>query len=296
MQTKWKTFSKQWCRRFGWGPAALAMVAVAMSGCQSTYSSEGKPVAVGMPARVTNKVDDAKSALVDATTTLATRYDQTVCNQQNKMAQASDQRQAMAEANLDVAEAVVAARSQAGTPRGGGPADEHKGIIMIEEPSQPKHDYGQWQCEHTDKQPACAGAAGSAVAHKIYRTQVDGYDLNPVTVGDVLEAYAADMQWADQYLIGADTRAQADKQIEQGCRSGHSPLARFFKAADSVHNGDVRADLLRLRHDFVGQNADVCAALPVYYGNVMSELQSQVSRRMRTGQCTAAQWNPVWDD
>jgi hypothetical protein len=280
--------------------AAGVMVAASMliaSACQHpTSTAVQRPVVVGVPAKVSQKVDNAQAALVDSMSTLATNYDQAVCQEKGQMTQANQWRQAEAEARLEVNSAVREARSQARRNRGGGPTAEDDGITIIEEAPRSEPQRGGWMCMEAAGEPACVNAAASTVAAKVYRDYIEGLNLNPVTAGDVMEAFAADAKWADQYLVGASDRSQAFRQIEQACREGQSPLSRFFRAGAEYDHPQVRRDLGAVRDDFAGSHQGVCGALPSYYSNVIGELENDLSLRLRTGRCTAPDWQVLWDD
>lgn len=287
--------STRWWRSAGVVGLVVAVTSLAATGCHGTVEPEANPVALGVPPKVSQKVDNAQAAFVNSLRTLSTSYDEAVCEEEGQMAQAGHERQALAEANLEVAQAVVSAREQVRSNQGGGPPREDAGIIMIEEAPDKKRDRGGWSCLRASQNLACASATASDVAREVYRNHIEGYGLNPVTAADVLEAFAADAAWADQYLVAASDKADAYAQIRQACRDGDSPLARFFRAAADFDQPQVRRDLLMLRDDFVGVQQNVCEALPLYYENVMTELQSGLSRRTRLNRCAVPQWEVLWE-
>ncbi len=297
MQFEWGTISRTWGRPAAW--TSLTVVVFAMlfaAGChQWGQEVDQPPVAVGIPPEVSQKVDNAQAAYVDALRTIATDYDAAVCEEEGQMAERSQERQAMAEARLEVAEAVGSARSQVQQNQGGGPTVEDEGITLIEEAPEPKRDRGGWTCLDASGQPACVSAASSYVARQVWRNYGEGHDLNPVTAGDVLEAFAADARWADQYLVAASDKAEAYEQIRQGCKDGKSPLAQFFRAAAKFDHPEVRTDLLELRNDFVGGQQNVCEALPFYYENTITEMRNNLSLRIRNDRCATSQWEPLWE-
>jgi hypothetical protein len=278
--------------------ATLAAIALAFlsTGCDR-YGTQvaSQPVAMGVPPKVTQKVDNAQAAYINSLRTIATDYDAAVCEEESQMAQSSQERQAMSEANLEVAQAWQTAKESVQTNRGGGPPGD-EGVIIIEEaPPEKKRDRGGWTCQNASGQPSCVAATASATARKVFRDHMSGYNLNPVTMGDVFEAFAADAAWADQYLVAADTQGEAYEQIRQACKAGESPLAQFFRAAADFDHAQVRRDLLAVRDDFVGVQQNVCEALPMYYENVLKDLQSGLSMRIRNNRCSTPQWEAMWE-
>jgi hypothetical protein len=274
----------------------VAASSLVSSGCHRTTAPDQRPVVIGMPAEVSQKVDNAQAAFIDSMSTLATNYDEAVCEQRGEMADSSHDRQARAEARLEVADAVSNAREQVTPNRGGGPVSEAERITIIEEEPVDEPNRGGWTCMQANQEPACVSAAASGVASKVYRNYVKGYSLNPVTAGDVLEAFAADAKWADEYFMENADRGEALGAIEQACQDGQSPLKRFFEAAADFDQPQVRRDLLAVRDGFVGPQQDVCNVLPSYYSNVMGELKNDLDLRIRTQRCAMPQWNVLWDE
>lgn len=284
--------------RFAGFLIAAAAAAVCLAGCHQRAAPQEKPVAIGMPQQVSDKVQNAQMQMTAAVSRLATDYDQAVCEGDGQMAQRSDGVQARAEAQLEVRRALSEAAGQTDR-RGGGPAgdDGDDGeIVIIEEPVQEPADRGDWQCVQAGGQPKCVQASASSTSQRIYRHYIDGYDLNPVTAGDVMEAFAAEIAWGGERLATAADQGEAFSQIRQDCREGDSPLARFFRAAEDFDHPEVRGDLLRVRDDFVGGQRDVCQALPRFYDSLMGDLSAEMQRRTRSGQCNAQSWDALWDN
>jgi hypothetical protein len=272
----------------------MAASLLVSSGCHRTVEPTQNPVVIGLPLEVSQKVDNAQASFIKAVGNLATNYDDAVCEEDRQLTKSSEQRQAMAEANVEIAEAMGTARSQA---TGGGPLADDEGIIVFEEaPPEPERNRGGWTCLRADGEPSCVSATASGVARGVHRNYIQGHDLNPVTAGDVLEAFAADARWADQYLAAASDRAEGFDQIRQACQDGQSPLARFFEAAAAFDNVEVRHNLTMLRDDFVSMQQNVCEALPIYYENVLDQVQYDLSRRMRVNRCAIPEWHPIWND
>lgn len=298
MQIEWGRLSRTWGRPIaGLTAVAVVLVAFVSSGCQRWSEAEASPVAIGVPPEVTDKVDNAQAAYINSLRTIATDYDAVVCQEERNIAQRQDDRQALAEAHLEVAQAVGNAK-RALPNQGGGPTaeEQYEGITIIEETPKPTRNRGGWKCLDVSSEPSCVAATSSGVAREVFRNHIDGYDLNPVTMGDVLEAFAADAAWADQYLVGASTQGEAYDKIQAACRAGQSPLARFFRAGVDFEHREVRRDILMLRDDFVGVQGNVCEALPIYYENVLTELRNDLSARVRTNRCSVPQWEALWEE
>ncbi|MFP4598895.1 MAG: hypothetical protein ACOC9W_06420 [Persicimonas sp.] len=288
--------------RFAGFLAAAAAMAVCLAGCHQRAAPPDKPVAISVPQQVSDKVQSAQTEMTAAVSMLATGYDQAVCEGEGQMARRSEGVQARAEAQLEVRRAMSEAEAQTDR-RGGGPTgddgddgEDDGEIVIIEEPVQEPADRGDWQCFQAGDQPKCVHASASSTSQRIYRHYIDGYDLNPVTAGDVMEAFAAEITWGSERLTTAVDQGEAFSRIREDCRDGDSPLARFFSAAEDFDHRDVRSDLLRVRDDFVGGQRDVCQALPRLYASLMSDLSAEMSRRTRSGQCNAPRWDALWGD
>lgn len=319
MRIDWGKLSTNGGRSSAW-TTGLAVIATALlaSACHH-YGTQAAspPVAVGAPAKVSDKLDNAQTAYINSLRTLAIDYDTAVCEEQDKMAQSAHESQAVNEANLEVADAWMTAKQSVQSRRGGGPletgggpseqgsesaeqgtesATDGEGIVVFKvEPPQEKRDRGGWSCQNASGEPACVAASASGAARKVYHDFIGGRDINPVTVGDIFEAFAADAAWADHFLVGAATQAKAYAQIEDACNAGDSPLARFFGAAADFDHPEVRRDLLAVRDDFVGVQQNVCDALPVYYENLLNELRTDLSMRIRNNRCSAQRWDAMWE-
>jgi hypothetical protein len=168
------------------------------------------------------------------------------------------------------------------------------GNVVIVEPPKPPRDRGNWTCQDVAGSPACTQAAASDVARAIYQGYVDGYDLNPITAGDVMEAFAADIQWASDILAQAPTRAEAFQALQEQCFAGESPLLRFFKAGEEFDHPDVRRDVAQVRSALVGRQGDVCDALPGFYDNVLTQLGNTLDQRVRKRRCNMPTWEVHW--
>ena len=269
--------------------AALLTAASLLGGCHRQAPPAEKPVVIGVPTPVVDKLDNAQAEFINAVGDLGVDYDQTVCEGERQEVSRANWRNAMAEAYLEVTEAMLTARQEVEGQEG----DERRNVIVVE-PTEAAPDRGGWSCMQADGQPTCVEAAASDTGRQVYRSYVEGYDLNPTTAGDVLEAFAADIAWANQYITAADRRGEAFGQIRQACQAGDSPLARFFDAALESEYPVVRRDVEIIQDNFVGTQVGVCEALPIFYDNLLAELQHDLGRRMRTGQCAIPQWQVLW--
>lgn len=274
------------------GACGLLLALALAAGCHPTHATQAQPIAVRLPDRVLTKVQSAQTSLVGALGQVSVRYDQQVCDADEVNGKHAFERQALAEANLEVDRALLQARSIA-RARGGGPAEVPSGITYIEESAAPEQGWGAWTCVQADQQPACVQAAANNLAQQVFRTYVAGYELNPVTVANVLDAFAAEIRWADARLTAAHSRTSALQSIERDCRAGDSPLAQFFNAAETLNQVQLRQRLLLVRDGFVGAQSDVCAALPAFYDQLLQQLGSGLSRRARTQFCATESWEAV---
>ncbi|MFW5966785.1 MAG: hypothetical protein ACOCV2_04660 [Persicimonas sp.] len=269
----------------------LGFCATALMGCHAQRAEQKRPVVVGVPGETTEKVSEAKSALIDSVAELGLTYDETVCAEKSDLAQRSDTDHALSEATLEVRRAVSSAREEFD----GGDTDGDDSIIMFEDEAPRVAERGGWDCMQVEDEPKCVRASASSVSRLMYDYYIDEYNMNPVTAGDTMEALAAEIEWGAPRVIEADSPREAFKKIREDCREDPSPLVRFFEAASDFSHREVRADVGRLEEDFVGEADDVCAALPRFYEGLMGELRADLERRTRTKQCRVPQWDPVWD-
>lgn len=262
------------------------------AGCHPQTGLRAQPVGVRLPDAVLTQVHNAQTSLVGALSQMSMRYDQQVCDADEVNGKHAFGRQALAEANLEVDRALSQARNIA-RARGGGPPEASSGITYIEEDAAPEQAWGAWICVQADEQPACVQASANNLAQQVFRTYVAGYELNPVTVANVLDAFAAEVRWADARLTRAPTRTSALQAIEQDCRAGESPLAQFFDAAEALNQVQLREQLLLVRAGFVDAQPDVCAALPAFYDQLLQQLGTSLARRTRTQFCAIESWEAV---
>lgn len=270
------------------------LVALGMMGCHPYGGAAEKPIAVGVPERVSTKLDNAQAELINSVGALINDYDAAACEQEGQMAQRSDMRQAMAEAYLQVNDALGTARQRVETPRGGGPPPQQRRTLIFVEEAQSQPAQSPWSCVGAADSPSCTQAAASDVARRVFQNYIDGYDLNPVTAGDAMEAFAADISWASRHLLGAESRADAFRTLQEQCQAGDSPLLRFFQAADAYDDPGVRSDVSQVRRALVGTQPGVCEALPVFYDNLMTEITNTLERRTRRNECTVPTWQVLW--
>jgi hypothetical protein len=270
--------------------AALLAVNVA---CHRMPVTDEKPVTVGLPAQVSTKADNAQTGLIDAVGMLAAQYDEAVCEEETQMAEGAWERRAQAETNVENARQHDQPHEQVQTYPEDAPPSEAE-IIIIEEEQDEQRDRGGWSCHSAGDQPRCLQASANTVARAVHQRYVQGYDLNPVTAGDVMEAFAAEIAWGQQYLSEAGVKSEGLAEIERRCRAGQSPLKRFFDAAADFQHPRVRADLLRIRDEFAPRRAQVCEGLPSFYSTLLDELDADLTRRVRTQRCRAPQWDPIW--
>jgi|GEM_PF-6453247 len=263
------------------------------TGCQSQAHPREQPVALRPPAELVERIEGAKTDFVGAMGRVATDYDRAVCGELSAKSARGFGRQAIGEATLEVARARGEAQriTQA---RGGGPAKVDDGITMIEEPSAaPTQAAGappDWQCVQAEAQPACVKATANQVALRVYRQRVDGYDLDAQVVGDILEAFAADLLWAGEYLSESGASPQALAAIEQGCEAGDSPLKRHLDEALTTSDVARRAGLTQLHRDLVGTQPSFCAALPGLYRGILQDLGTSLAHQSRTQYCVNRPW------
>lgn len=269
----------------------LGIFVFAAMGCHAQRADQKRAVVVGVPGEATEKVSEARSALIDSVEQVGLTYDQSVCAEKSDLARRSSTDHALSEATLEVRRAVSSAREEFD----GEAAGEDDGIIMYEDAAPEVAERGGWQCMQVEDEPKCARASASSVSERMYDYYIDEYEMNPVTAGDTMEALAAEIEWGAPKVIEADSPQEAFEQIRQDCRENPSPLVRFFEAASDYSHREVRADVGRLEADFVGEADDVCTALPRFYEGLMGELRADLERRTRTGQCRVPQWDPVWD-
>lgn len=259
-----------------------------IAGCQ-TPTQEAKPVEVRPPPEVAERVEGARQGLIQALAEVAVDYDEAVCAADLGSGPYASARHALGEANLEVARALREA-DRISRARGGGPAPSSEGITMIEEPAQDEAPFGSWRCAQMSEQPACVDAGSNALAERIYRVYMAGYELKAEQISQALDAFAEDLRWAGGYLSRAPERSAALSSLEEACRAGDSPIARFFGEAERAENVESQRRIELLRDVFVGSHADICAALPDYYDTLVEELGNTLARRSRTHYCAVEPW------
>lgn len=277
--------------RYGGALGALMGLWVLMGvGCQGQAHLREQPVALRPPAELVERIEGARADFVGAMGRVATEYDRAVCLQVSAQSAHRFGRQALAEAALEVARARGEAR-RATQARGGGPAAPQDAITLIEEPdAEPSDPALNWQCVQAQAQPACVKAAANHVALRVYRQRVDGYDLDPQLVSDILEAFGADLLWAGEYLSQPEPASDAFAAIEQGCEAGDSPLKRFLDQALTTSDVARRAGITQLHTDLVGPHSNLCAALPDMYRAILQDLGNSLAHQSRTQYCVNRPW------
>lgn len=258
-------------------------------GCQPEVQVREEPIALRPPAELVERVNGAQADFIGAMSSVATDYDRVICADARAESARGFGRQALAEATLEVARARGEAR-RATSARGGGPAGQGDGITMIEEPAEEARSGLHWQCVQADAQPECVTATANIVARRVYLERVDGYDLDPLVVSDILEAFAADLRWAGDFMSQADTAPDALDAIRKGCEAGDSPLAGYLEEALETNNVARRAGLTQLQSDLVGEEADLCSALPAFYSRTIQDLGTSLAQHSRTRYCVNRPW------
>lgn len=267
----------------------LSFAMLAGVGCQAQVQERDESVALRPPAELLDRVKGAQADFIGAMGSVAIDYDRVICGEVGAKSTRGFGRQAIAEATLEVSRARFEAQ-RATSARGGGPAEAHDGITLIEEPAEPPRSRLHWQCVQADAQPGCVQATANIVARRVYRERVDGYDLDPLVVSDLLEAFAADLRWAGDYLSFADTPTDAFQSIREACEAGDSPLRQYL--GDAVKTDDIsrRAGLNQLKIDMVGSEADLCGALPTFYAQIIQDLGISLAHHSRAQYCVNQPW------
>lgn len=279
------------CVRGVWLLGVMAVLAA--PACQAPIRDGRSPVAVRPPAELVDKIRGAQVDFVQALGSVATRYDRAVCGELKGQHAGRSDRQAFAEANLEVSRAMRQARGVTQS-RGGGPIESDDGITVVEEPVSSPRSGPHWSCVQADTQPECVHASANAVAQRVYRQRVAGYDLDPRVLSDVLSAWAADLRWAGELLSSAESSVQAYRSIHEQCEAGKSPLASYLGGVDDGETASQRQGLKQFQTDLMGMHPDLCSALPALYGQLIQDLGLSLAHHSRTQYCVNRPW-PILD-